>query len=48
MGSPAGERRMPELQGDRKCKGEGERASVGERERMGGRKEGKEGRKRGK
>jgi hypothetical protein len=54
VGSPAGERRTPELQGDWRCcreevrcRGEGERASVGERERMGGRKEGKE-EKRGK
>jgi hypothetical protein len=55
VGSPAGDRRTPEQQGHRSCRGgvrcrgegEGERASAGERERMGGRKEGKE-KKRGK
>jgi hypothetical protein len=50
VGSPAGERRTPELQGHWsrrggvRCRGEGERAK---RERMGGRKKGKE-KKRGK
>jgi hypothetical protein len=53
VGSPAGDRRMPEQQGHRSCKGgvrcrgEGERASAGERERMWGRKEGKEKKKGG-
>jgi hypothetical protein len=47
VGSPAGDRRTPEQQGHRscrvgvRCRGEGERASAGERERMWGRKEGK-------
>jgi hypothetical protein len=53
VGSPAGDRRTSEQQGHRscrggvRCRGEGERASAGERERMGGRKEGKEKKKRG-
>jgi hypothetical protein len=48
VGLPVGDRRTPEPQGHRscrggvRCRGEGERASAGERERMGGRKEGKE------
>jgi hypothetical protein len=40
VGSPMGERRT--------CRVEGERASAGEIERMGGRKKGKEKKKRGK
>jgi hypothetical protein len=53
VGSPAGDRRTPEQQvhrscrGGVRCRGEGERAIAGERERMGGRKEEKE-KKRGK
>jgi hypothetical protein len=54
VGSPAGDGRTPEQQGHRicrggvRCRGEGERASAGERERMGGgggkkRREGKKG-----
>jgi hypothetical protein len=42
VGSPAGDRRTPEQQGHRscrggvRCRGEGDRAIAGERERMGG------------
>jgi hypothetical protein len=48
VGSPAGDRRTPEQQGHRscrggvRCRGEGDRVIAGERERMGGRKEEKE------
>jgi hypothetical protein len=44
VGLPAGDRRTPEQQvhrscrGGVRCRGEGERAITGERERMGGRK----------
>jgi hypothetical protein len=53
VGSPAVDRRTPEQQGHRscrggvRCRGEGERANAEERERMGGRKEGKKKKKKG-
>jgi hypothetical protein len=53
VGSPVGDREMPEQQGHQccregvRCGGVGERAIAGERERMGGRKEEKEKKKGG-